>query len=228
MNRGPETGRHALFGPEHPVYAIYPGPLAGPRDIEGTIRALCSGGAGMIQYREQQLRDGEALAVLRRIVEAAVPWHVPILVNDRADLARLGGAHGVHLGQDDLPVEAAQALLAPGSVVGVSVDTASEADEAVAAGADYVSLGPAYPTTTKDDVPGPRPLEVYRGLAGTLEVPLVAIGGIDEDNLAPLVGAGVAAVALISALYRGDDVEGRTRTLVEAFHRARNQEKHGP
>ncbi|MFO7769380.1 MAG: thiamine phosphate synthase [bacterium] len=214
-----------LFPADRLLYAIYPGPVEGPGDIEGCVRALCSAGAGMIQYREEHLGDGEALAVARRMVAAARPWPVPVVMNDRADLARLSGVHGVHLGQDDLPVGAARGLLEPGSVVGVSVDTAREAEEASAAGADYVSLGPAYPTTTKPDVPGPRSLDLYRELAEGLEVPLVAIGGIDEENLGPLIGAGVTAVAVISALYREDAVEGRARALVEAIRRARTSDR---
>ncbi len=214
-----------LFGAGRSLYAIYPGPVDGPPDIEGTVRALCDAGAGMIQYREKRLRDGEALAVARRIVEAARPWPVPVVVNDRADLARLSFAHGVHLGQDDLPQEAARGLLKPGSVVGVSVDTASEAAAAAAAGADYVSLGPAYPTATKEDVPAPRPVGRYRELADGLPVPLVAIGGIDEENLGALVRAGVAAVAVISALYREGTVAERAAALTEAIGRARTPDQ---
>jgi len=210
---------------ERPLYAIYPGPADGPADVEAVMQAFCRAGAGIIQYREKRLRDGECLAVARRAVAAARPWNVPVVMNDRADLARLSQAHGVHLGQEDLPVEAAKGLLGPGSVVGVSVDTASEADAAAEAGADYVSLGPAYPTTTKRDVPSPRSLDLYRQLAQRLDVPLVAIGGIDEENLAPLVDAGVAAVAVISALYRDGEVEARARALVEAVRRARTSDQ---
>jgi thiamine-phosphate pyrophosphorylase len=203
-----------------PLYALYPGPVDGPAGVEEVIRALCEGGAGIIQYREQQLSDGEMVSVGRRIVQVALEYRVPVVINDRPDIARLAGAGGVHLGQHDLPVAAARVLLGGSGLVGVSVDTAGEAQQAEREGVDYVSLGPAYPTTSKQDVPAPRPLALYGELADRLKVPLVAIGGIDADNVAPLAGAGVTAVAVLSALYRTGDISARARAVEQAFLRA--------
>jgi thiamine-phosphate diphosphorylase len=201
----------------YPVYAIYPGPQAVPGSPGSVIRTLCEAGVGAIQVRVEGAGDQSVLATARTVVTAARPWQVPVLINDRADIALLAGAAGVHLGQTDLPVEAARALLGPDAVVGVSVDTAEEALRAQADGADYVSLGPAYPTTTKSDVPPPRPLDLFARLASGLRVPLVAIGGIGADNAAPLARAGVAALAVVSWLYRGGDPAAQVRGLTRVF-----------
>ena len=206
-----------MFRFTSPLYAIYPGPVDGPASVDSTIAALCRAGASLIQYRDTFLDDGRMLTVARRIAQSALRWNVPVLVNDRADIAALAGAAGVHLGQDDLPVEDARRLLGPGAIVGVSVDTAEEARRAAEGGVDYVSLGPAYPTTSKADVPEPRPIELYEQLAGELSIPLVAIGGITAANVTPLARAGVAAVAVISSLYAGSDPGKSAAELIRAF-----------
>jgi thiamine-phosphate pyrophosphorylase len=205
---------------KHPLYAIYPGPIDGPTDVEAVITSLCEAGVTLIQYREQQLSDGEALAIARRVVQAALPFSVQVLINDRPDIALMSDAAGVHLGQEDLPPAAARALLTQDSIVGVSVDTAEEAIQAEADGVDYISLGPAYPTASKPDVPEPRSLALYERLAGDLSIPLVAIGGITAANVAPLARAGVRAVAVISALYEGKDVRAQAEALTDAFLKA--------
>ena len=201
----------------HPLYAIYPGPIDGPADVEAVITALCEAGTGLIQYRERQLPDGEALAIARRVVQAALPHRVRVLINDRPDIARMSDAAGVHLGNEDLPPAAARALLKPDSIVGVSVDTADEALSAEADGVDYISLGPAYPTASKADIPEPRPLSLYERLADELSVPLVAIGGITAANVARLARSGVRAVAVISTLYAGPDIRAQAAAVTGAF-----------
>jgi len=206
-----------MFRFTSPLYAIYPGPVDGPPSVESTVTALCRAGVSLIQYRETTLDDARMLSVARRIARAALPWKVPVVVNDRADIAALAGAAGAHLGQEDLPVAEARGLLGPGAIVGVSVDTAEEARRAAEGGADYVSLGPAYPTTSKADVPEPRPIELYEQLAGELPIPLVAIGGITAANATPLARAGVAAVAVISSLYTGSDPGKNAVELIRAF-----------
>jgi thiamine-phosphate pyrophosphorylase len=201
----------------HPLYAIYPGPVDGPADVEAVTIALCEVGTALIQYREERLSDGEALAIARRVVQAALPYRVRVLINDRPDIARMSDAAGVHLGQEDLPPAAARALLKPDSIVGVSVDTAEEAIHTEADGVDYISLGPAYPTASKADVPEPRPLSLYERLAEELSVPLVAIGGITAGNVAPLARAGVRAVAVLSTLYAGPDIRAQAAAVTSAF-----------
>ena len=209
-----------MFRFPHPLYALYPGPVDGPDAVEETILALCEGGAALIQYRERHLPDGDALAIARRVVQVARREGVAVVVNDRADLARLADAEGVHLGQEDLIVADARRLLGRKGIVGVSVDTAEEARAAEEEGADYVSLGPAYPTASKADVPEPRPLALYERLARELHVPLVAIGGITASNVGPLVRAGVQAVAVLSALYAGPDVRLQAGSITRAFLQA--------
>jgi thiamine-phosphate diphosphorylase len=213
-----------MFRFHGPLYAIYPGPACMPGLVEEAVTALCEGGAGLIQYRERRLADGPGLAVARRVVQAAREHGVSVLINDRVDLVWLANAAGVHLGQDDLPIAEARHLLGEGSIVGISVDTAEEARTAEADGADYVSLGPAYPTSSKADVPPPRPLALYEQLTSELSIPVVAIGGISAANVGPLAVAGVDAVAVISALYAGPDVRSQAEAIGESFLSARRLE----
>ncbi len=211
-----------IFRFQGPLYAIYPGPDIAPGPVEQTIAALCEGGAGLIQYREGRLADGPALGVARTVVQVGRMYGVSVVLNDRADLALLAGAAGVHLGRDDLPVVDARRLMGDACIVGVSVDTAGEARIAADEGVDYVSLGPAYPTASKADVPAPRPLSLYEEVAGSLSVPLVAIGGISASNVGPLAAAGVEAVAVISALYEGPDVRSQAEAIIRSFEVSRS------
>jgi thiamine-phosphate pyrophosphorylase len=137
-------------------------------------------------------------------------------VNDRVDLALAGGADGVHVGDEDLPPEAARRLLPPGAILGVTVRDLRGALAAHAAGADYVGLGPVFPTATKQlDFP-PLGLARIAEISRASPVPVVAISGIGASNIRQVAAAGAHCAAVLSDLYRGD-VEARARALAEAF-----------
>lgn len=206
--------------PPRPLPRLYPiidVDLCGLRGLEplALARACLAGGARLLQVRRKGTGGGAAtlLALARQIVAAARESGAAVIVNDRADLALLAGADGVHVGQQDLPVAAVRKILGADMVVGVSSHTPDQVDEALAGSADYVAVGPMFATRTKNTGYSPRGLEFLRHAAGRGK-PVVAIGGITMATAGQVIDAGASAVAVIGDLL-GDDVEGRVRRYVD-------------
>lgn len=194
------------------------------RTLESVIRAAIKGGADCIQLREKDYTGRQLLEaglLLRRITAEA---GVRLIVNDRIDVARAVDADGVHLGQSDLPLQAAREMLAPGKIVGISTHNVQEAVEAERMGADYIGLGPMKPTTTKLDtepVVGPSGVQEVRR---HVRLPIVAIGGIKAEDVAEIIRSGANSVAVVSAVIAADDVEAaakRIRSIVDQERGAR-------
>jgi thiamine-phosphate pyrophosphorylase len=216
---------------------------AAPRDIDLTLYAIVDlavvptaacvelalaavrGGAGVVQLRGKQTAAGELLRVAGALVTALAPSGVPLLVNDRVDVAALAGAGGVHLGDDDLPLEAAAELLA-GGLLGRTCRDAPSAERAIAGGAGYLGVGSVFESGTKQGIPVIG-LDGLRAVTAAASVPVVAIGGIDEERGAACMAAGAAGVAVIGALFgdRADAtrVEERARSLRAALDAARSR-----
>jgi thiamine-phosphate pyrophosphorylase len=184
-------------------------------DPRGVAQAFVAGGARLIQVRDKESGSAAALALAERVVAAAEPSGARVIVNDRPDLARLAGAAGVHVGQDDLPVDTARALLPPDAIVGTSTHTREQVDAALTTTATYVAVGPIYGTTTKDTGYGPRGLDLVRYASGRGK-PVVAIGGVTLERVPALVAAGASSVAVISDLLAGDPAE-RVRLYLDAL-----------
>lgn len=172
------------------------------RDIADACREAVRGGVTCVQLRLKQVAPGELVAVARAVI-AAVP--VPVLVNDRLDVALAAGAAGVHLGPDDLPVALARRIVPAGFWIGASVGDAGEA--ALGQGADYWGVGPWRATSTKRDAGpalGASGFAAIRAMAW--EIPCVAIGGITPEDVAPVIEAGAAGVAVGSGILGAADV----------------------
>ena len=200
------------------LYALTPD-LADTRALVAAVAQAVRGGATAIQYRNKAapaaLRHAQAAALLA----LCRPAGVPLIVNDDVDLAIESGADGAHLGSADGDLAAARRRLGSDRLLGASCYNRLElARAAVAAGADYVAFGSAYASPTK---PGAvrAPLALYREARRTLAVPIVAIGGVNLDNAPELLGAGVDAIAVITALFGAPDVEQRARALRDLFAR---------
>jgi thiamine-phosphate pyrophosphorylase len=179
-------------------------------DLAAFVEAAVRGGVDLVQLREKDLPDGQLLAVLEEARAVTRRLGVPFVVNDRPDLAVLVGADLVHVGQDDLPVEAVRRFGLP-----VGLSTHSER-ELTRAQADYVGVGPVYVTPTKHGRPAVG-LELVRHAAANVRVPWFAIGGIDEGNVADVVAAGARRIAVVRAIGDADDPERAARTLRAAL-----------
>jgi thiamine-phosphate pyrophosphorylase len=179
--------------------------------IEGlTTRALAAvrGGATMVQLRLKHT-DARSLAEVARALVAALP--VPVVVNDRADVAMAVGAAGAHVGADDVPVAALRRIVPPGFLIGVSVG--SDAEAALSAGANYAGIGPVYGSASKLDAGASIGTTEFSRLAALSHLPAVAIGGITAETAPPVIAAGAIGVAVIAAIFGRPDPETAARTL---------------
>jgi thiamine-phosphate pyrophosphorylase len=177
---------------------------------------LIDGGARVVQLRMKKATPAAMLAVVDELRPLCKRREVLLIVNDRLDVALASGAGGVHLGQDDLPLEAARQLAPKGFVIGVSTHNFEQAKAASAA--DYLGFGPCFPTATKEN---PDPVVGLSQLAEvcTLGLPVVAIGGITLDQVGEVARAGATAAAIIAAVNGAPDVTAAARTVTEAFSR---------
>lgn len=195
------------------LYLVTDEALAGPRGVEAVVRAAVAGGVTMVQVRE---KDGDARAFLAHTRELGAVLRtlgVPLIVNDRVDVALAAGADGVHVGQGDLPCAEVRRLVGPHRLVGVSVGSVDEAQQAERAGADYLGVSPIFATPTKPDAPPPVGLEGLRAIRSAVRLPLVAIGGIHAGNAAQILAAGADGIAVVSAIMAAPDPTAAAREL---------------
>jgi len=200
------------------LYVIIDPDLARGRDAVQIAREAIAGGASMVQLRDKVREKGLQLPIATQILAVCRDAGVPLIINDHVDLALAAGADGVHLGQKDLPVSAVRQLLGPTGVIGCSTNNANEAKKAVADGADYVSLGRLFPTGSKADT-RPATLDTLRAVKASVDVPVCAIGGINESNIDDVIAAGADIVSVISAVVATPDVRAATRVLASRFER---------
>ncbi len=173
-------------------------------DWMATAEAALAGGADCLQLREKDLSDGQLLERARALADLCHRHDALLIVNDRPDIAVLAGADGVHVGQDDLPVEAVRRIVGPDLVIGKSTHTLEQALAAAREDPDYIAVGPMFPSVTKpqDHIAG---LETLRQVAGQVTIPLVAIGGITPENCPDVLAAGAQAVAICHAVIAQPD-----------------------
>jgi len=182
------------------------------RDVVDVCRRAVSGGATMIQARLKGAPARDLAALARALVSALA---VPVLVNDRVDVALATGAAGAHLGQDDPPLDALRPHVPPGFILGLSVGSRAEADRAAAWPADYWSVGPCFATATKPDAGAALGVEGFAALARTAPpgVPVIAIGGLTAGNAAAIVAAGAVGIAVTAAVVGASDPAAAARAL---------------
>lgn len=184
--------------------------------VEATIREALSAGVGIIQVREKQMSDRELLEHARRIRGLTHEYHALLIMNDRPDLAVLAGADGVHVGQDELTVRDARRIVGPDRFVGVSTHSIEQARQAVLDGADYLGVGPTFPSHTKSfsEFAG---LEFVKQVAAEICLPWFAIGGISAENISAVLDAGATRVAVSNAICGSADPGEATKTLLESL-----------
>lgn len=187
------------------LYLVADTEFAAGKDLLPRIREAVLGGVTVVQLRAKDLGTRDFLELASRISEQLGKLGVPFLINDRVDISLACGAAGVHLGQDDMPPDRAKKLLGRSKIIGVSVNTLKEAREAERLGADYVGLGPIYATTTKNtDLPIVGS-EGIRRMHKLIDIPIIAIGGINAGNATDVLRAGAAGVAVVSAILGAAD-----------------------
>ncbi len=187
--------------------------------IEESVELAVKGGVTVVQLREKDCSSREFYEMAVRVKEITDAYEVPLLINDRADIAMAVGADGVHLGQDDLPVQAARGLLGSDKIIGATAHTVKEAVRAWKSGADYLGAGDVFGTSTKQDARR-LSLEELTEICQSVPIPVVAIGGVRADNIARLRPTGAKGAAVISAVVGQKDITAATRELISNFQEA--------
>ncbi len=198
---------------DYSVYVITDSKLSRGRGHLEVVEKALAGGATCIQLREKELSSRELFNLARELLRVTAPKRVPLIVNDRLDVALAAGADGVHLGQDDLPPMAARRIIPPEMILGVSVDNAGQAVEAQRLGASYLGAGAVFGTGTKLDAGEPIGLEALASICRSVNIPVVGIGGIDAQNAGEVIKAGAAGAAVISAVVAAEDIAAAAAEL---------------
>lgn len=178
------------------------------RNYLEVIEEAIQGGADIVQLREKNKTKKELLHMATELRKLTAKYGVLFIVNDHIDIALAVEADGIHLGQDDLPIEEARKIMGPNKIIGISTHAIEEAIAAEKDGADYIGVGPVYETKSKVDVVDPVGLTYVQEVGERISIPFVAIGGIKLHNLDDVLGAGAKSICIISAIVGAEDVKG--------------------
>ncbi|WP_163192303.1 thiamine phosphate synthase [Clostridium thermarum] len=196
------------------LYLVTDRGVLGIKDLYKSVEEAILGGVTIVQLREKDISTLDFYREALRIKEITSKYNVPLIINDRLDIALAVNAEGLHIGQDDMPIEVARELLGPDKIIGVSASTVELALRAEEEGADYLGVGAVYATTTKDDVEVIDHTEVRR-IRETVKIPIVAIGGINEYNAGEIMKTGIDGISVISAILGNEDVRRASDRLIE-------------
>ena len=206
--------------PDWRLYLVTDRGLARGRAIAWVVEAAVRGGATAVQLREKSCDTREFVELGRELKKLLGPREVPLIVNDRVDVALAIGADGVHIGQQDMDYESARRLMGPDAIIGLSIETVEQARASAAFGVDYLGVGPVFATGTKLDAAPPL------GVAGLAEIraisrhAIVAIGGMGLENARQAIESGADGVAVVSAICAADDPERSARKLRQSIDAA--------
>ena len=195
------------------LYLVTDRGLSLGRELPMVVEAAVRGGVSMVQLREKEVDTREFIELARKLQAILRPAGVPLIINDRIDVALAVDADGVHIGQSDMPYELARKLLGPGKIIGLSVETMDELLEANRLDVDYVAVSPVYSTATKTDTAPPFGLEGLRRAVELSEHPTVAIGGMNLESAPAVFASGVDGIAVVSAICSAPDPQTAAREL---------------
>ncbi len=182
------------------LYLVTDRPLSLGRPLEEIVEGAVEGGVTIVQLREKEAPTGEFVALAKRLKAVLAPLGIPLIINDRVDVALASDADGVHIGQSDMPYEDVRRLLGPDKIIGLSVENFEDLERANAMDVDYVGISPVYGTPTKSDTAEPFGLEGLRRAVAMSVHPTVAIGGMNSSTIAEVMQAGTDGVAVVSAI----------------------------
>lgn len=202
-----------MKGIDYSLYVVSDRGLLRGRPLVRAVEQAILGGATIVQLREKAVSTREFVKLAQEVLAVARQYGVPLIINDRIDVMLAVDADGAHVGQEDMPAVLARKLIGPEKILGVSVETVAEAQAAVAGGADYLGAGAVFTTPTKADAGQPIGLEGLRRIKASVEIPVVAIGGINAENLQEVLQTGVDGVALVSAVFGREEINDAAATL---------------
>ena len=177
------------------------------------VEQACQSGVTMIQLREKQLTTNQYYELAKIVKQITDTYQVPLIIDDRLDVCLAVDAAGLHIGDDELPVSVARQVLGTEKILGVTAKTVKRALEAEESGADYLGTGAIFPTTTKENAPITL-ISTLKDICQTVDIPVVAIGGLTCENIHQLSGTGIAGIAIVRDLMQARDIEARTQEFL--------------
>lgn len=177
------------------------------------VEQACQSGVTMIQLREKQLTTNQYYELAKMVKQITDTYQVPLIIDDRLDVCLAVDAAGLHIGDDELPVSVARQVLGTEKILGVTAKTVKRALEAEESGADYLGTGAIFPTTTKENAPITL-ISTLKDICQTVDIPVVAIGGLTCENIHQLSGTDIAGIAIVRDLMQARDIEARTQEFL--------------
>ena len=224
MNRQSDiVVRHSLNADDLRLYLVTDRSYLGGRSLADIVLQAVKGGVTMVQLREKNISTKEFIEEASQLKQLLRGTGVPLIINDRVDVALAVGADGVHIGQSDMPYHIARRLLGDSSIIGLSVESLADVEEAGKLDVDYIGISPVFSTPTKTDTAQPFGLDGLRKAVAMSAHPTVAIGGINLTNLADVMNTGVDGVAVVSAIIAAKDACEASRQIGEIQHENRSQ-----
>lgn len=200
---------------DYTLYLVTDRRLMSTATIEESVELAIAGGASVVQLREKDCSSREFYELALRAKKITEPRKVPLIINDRIDIALAANADGVHLGQSDIPCCEARKILGADKIIGVSAALPEEAAQAQTDGADYLGVGAVFSTSTKTNTRPVTP-EIIKQIRAAVSIPFVVIGGINPDNIKELYGLGINGAAVVSAVIAQSDITAAARKMREA------------
>lgn len=197
---------------DYTLYLVTDRELMSCPTVEECVERAVAGGVSVVQLREKSCTSREFYELAVRVKKITAALNVPLIINDRIDICLAADADGVHLGQKDIPCAAARKILGRDKIIGVSAALPEEARQAELDGADYLGVGAVFSTSTKSDTRPVTP-EIIRQIRAAVDIPFVAIGGINRNNIVQLYGLGINGAAVVSAVVAQKDIETAAREM---------------
>lgn len=203
---------------DYTLYLVTDRELMSCKTIEESVERAIAGGASAVQLREKNTTSREFYELALRVKKITAPRQVPLIINDRIDICLAVDADGVHLGQKDIPCDAARKILGSDKIIGVSAARPDEAAKAQSDGADYLGVGAVFSTSTKADTRPVTP-EIISAIRAAVTIPFVVIGGVNAENIGTLSGLGINGAAVVSAIVAQPDITEAARVMRKAIEK---------
>jgi len=191
--------------------------LYGERSLEDMVQAALRGGVSVVQLREKNASTQELIQLATQLKKILQPYSVPLIINDRPDVALATKADGVHIGQDDMPYPTVRKLLGQQMIIGLSINTLEQAKQAENWDVNYLGVGPIFPTTSKDDAAEPLGIMGLKKIRQLSRHTLIAIGGINHKNITDVIQSGADGIAVVSAICAASDPQQSAQQLSHAM-----------
>jgi thiamine-phosphate pyrophosphorylase len=202
---------------DYRLYLVTDRGILGGRDFFKAVEDALKGGVTLLQLREKDISSLDFYNIAIKLKQISDAYNVPLIINDRLDIALAADADGLHIGQEDIPIAEARRLLGPKKILGYSVSNVKEAVYGEKNGADYLGAGPVYITGSKSDAGAPIGPEGIKCIKESISIPVVGIGGIGIDNIDEVRHSGVDGISVISAILGKEDIEGASRKLLNMW-----------